>query len=88
MQIWRTLRAIPSWIFALVFGAAVFFAPMLGMDATNTRQLQLACILALVVSGLNLSLGYAGELALGQAAMYAAGAYTAGLLSQAGTPRS
>lgn len=84
MQIWRTLRAIPSWIFALVFGAAVFFAPMLGMDATNTRQLQLACILALVVSGLNLSLGYAGELALGQAAMYAAGAYTAGLLSQAG----
>ncbi len=36
MQIWRTLRAIPSWIFALVFGAAVFFAPMLGMDATNT----------------------------------------------------
>ncbi|PTR23421.1 branched-subunit amino acid transport system permease, partial [Rhodococcus sp. OK519] len=84
MQIWRTLRAIPSWIFALVFGAVVFLAPMLGLDATNTRQLQLACILALVVSGLNLSLGYAGELALGQAAMYAAGAYTAGLMSQAG----
>ncbi|WP_040517846.1 ABC transporter permease subunit [Gordonia neofelifaecis] len=84
MQIWRTLRGVPGWVYALVFAAAVFFAPMMGLDAANTRQVQLACILALVVSGLNLSLGYAGELALGQAAMYAAGAYTAGLLSQEG----
>ncbi|ALG85073.1 ABC transporter permease subunit [Gordonia phthalatica] len=84
MQIWRTLRAVPGWVYALVFAAAVMLAPMLGLDPADTRQLQLACILALVVSGLNLSLGYAGELALGQAAMYAAGAYTAGLLSQEG----
>jgi len=41
-------------------------------------------MLALIVSGLNLSLGYAGQLALGQAAMYAAGAYTAGILSEHG----
>lgn len=84
MQIWRTFRAIPGWVFALIFGLVVFALPMFGLDASATRQLQLACILALVVSGLNLSLGYAGELALGQAAMYAAGAYTAGLMSQAG----
>src|SRR5699024_6000393 len=41
-------------------------------------------LLALIVSGLNLSFGYAGELALGHVAMYAAGAYTAGLMSKAG----
>ncbi|QNG20151.1 branched-chain amino acid ABC transporter ATP-binding protein/permease [Rhodococcus triatomae] len=84
MQVWRALRAVPGWIFPLAAGLVVLILPVLGADMATTRQIQLACILALVVSGLNLSLGYAGELALGQAAMYAAGAYTAGLLSQAG----
>ncbi|MBP1162198.1 ATP-binding cassette domain-containing protein [Rhodococcus sp. PvR099] len=84
MQIWRSLRAVPSWIYPLALAVLVLFLPALGIDFALIRQVQLACILALVVSGLSLSLGYAGELALGQAAMYAAGAYTAGLMSIAG----
>ena len=36
------------------------------------------------MSGLNLSFGYAGELALGQVAMYAAGAYAAGYFAAHG----
>ncbi|MFC7446422.1 ABC transporter permease subunit [Rhodococcus daqingensis] len=84
MQIWRSLRAVPSWSYPLALAVLVLFLPALGLDFATTRQVQLACILALVVSGLSLSLGYAGELALGQAAMYAAGAYTAGLMSIAG----
>lgn len=81
MQIWRTLRALPSWTLPLALAVIVLLLPTLGLGFAMTRQVQLACILALVVSGLSLSLGYAGELALGQAAMYAAGAYTAGLMS-------
>ncbi|MFC9550324.1 ATP-binding cassette domain-containing protein [Rhodococcus sp. NPDC056960] len=84
MLVWRLIRSIPGWLFPLAIGLVVLFLPEFGLDFALSRQVQLACILALVVSGLNLSLGYAGELALGQAAMYAAGAYTAGLLSIAG----
>src|SRR3954464_12625136 len=36
----------------------------------------------LVVSGLSLLMGYAGQVSLGQAAFYAIGAYTAGLLAR------
>lgn len=81
MSAWLAIRRIPSWVFPLAIGVLLIFLPAFGLGYSTTRNMQLACILALVVSGLNLSLGYAGELALGQAAMYAAGAYTAGLLS-------
>jgi branched-chain amino acid transport system permease protein len=84
MQIWRAVRAIPGWVYPLAVGVLLLLLPTLGLGYAMTRQVQLACILALVVSGLSLSLGYAGELALGQAAMYAAGAYTAGLMSERG----
>ncbi len=82
--LWLRFRALPSWILPLVIGLAIFVLPMLGTGYALTRQIELTLILALIVSGLNLSLGYAGELAMGQVAMYAAGAYTAGLMSKAG----
>lgn len=85
MALWRKLREIPSWIWPAVLLAALLLLPVAGPSYELTRQLQLTLILALVVSGLNLTLGYGGELALGQAAMYAAGAYTAGIMSAAGT---
>ncbi|WP_434446913.1 branched-chain amino acid ABC transporter ATP-binding protein/permease [Lentzea sp. E54] len=77
----RILRTTPSWLLPLVFGALLIVAPWLGIDADTRRLLLLTCILALVASGLNLSFGYAGELALGQTAMYATGAYLAGYLA-------
>lgn len=84
MSLWLAIRRLPSWVFPLAIGIVLIFLPMFGLGYSTTRNMQLACILALVVSGLNLSLGYAGELALGQAAMYASGAYAAGLMSANG----
>lgn len=83
-SIWLKFRTIPGWIWPLAFGVFILFLPQLGATYAMTRQVELTLLLALIVSGLNLSLGYAGELAMGQVAMYAAGAYTAGLMSKAG----
>jgi branched-chain amino acid transport system permease protein len=64
--------------------AALLLGPAAGLDAFWQRQLTLVAALSLVVSGLNLSMGWAGEFALGQGALYAAGAYTAGALATRG----
>ena len=82
MGIWRALRGIPSWVWPALIAVLLLTVPFWGLDFSTTRQIQLALTLALMTSGLNLSLGYAGELALGQAAMYAAGAYGAGYVSK------
>ncbi|GAB3838192.1 branched-chain amino acid ABC transporter ATP-binding protein/permease [Dactylosporangium cerinum] len=76
----QRLRTIPSWA-PLVLGVLLIAAPWLGISADTRRLLLLTCILALVTSGLSLSFGYAGELALGQTAMYATGAYLTGYLA-------
>jgi branched-chain amino acid transport system permease protein len=65
----------------LGLGVLVLVAPWIGLGDYWSRQFILIAILALVVSGLNISLGYAGELALGQVALYAVGAYIAGYLA-------
>ncbi|WP_029136442.1 branched-chain amino acid ABC transporter ATP-binding protein/permease [Nakamurella lactea] len=75
------LRRIPSWVLPLALGILLIAAPWLGISADTRRLLVLSCILALVTSGLSLSFGYAGELALGQTAMYATGAYLTGYLA-------
>lgn len=80
----RVFKVVPGWTIPLVLGVLVAILPFINVDYSIIRQVQLALILSLLVSGLNLSLGYAGELALGQAAMYAGGAYAAGMLSKAG----
>jgi branched-chain amino acid transport system permease protein len=79
--LWRAVRAVPPWTLATVAGVLALVMPLLDLDYAITRQIQLSLILALIVSGIALSLGYAGQLALGQAAMYAAGAYSAGILA-------
>jgi branched-chain amino acid transport system permease protein len=84
-SLWLKLRAIPGWSWPLLFGVFLIIVPSLGLSYSITRQIELTVLLALIVSGMNLSLGYAGELAMGQVAMYAAGAYTAGLISKSGT---
>lgn len=84
MRAWIRFRSLPLWVLPLLIGVVILLLPTLGLPYAMSRQIQLTLILALVVSGLNLTLGFAGELGLGQAAMYAAGAYAAGIMSKAG----
>lgn len=65
---------------ALVGFGVVAALPYLGLDFYWQRQIMLIAVYTLLCSGLNLSFGYAGELALGQIAVFAAGAYTAAIL--------
>jgi len=66
------------WLLATVVVAA---APHVGLNPSVTRQLVLIAFLSLVVSGLNLSFGYAGELSFAQPAIYAVGAYVTAAVS-------
>jgi branched-chain amino acid transport system permease protein len=77
-------RRLPSWSLPLALGIVVALAPTLGISPSTQRQVILTAILALLVSGLNLSLGYAGELSLGGPAVYAVGAYVSGYLGTHG----
>ena len=74
--------------FMPVLPVAVFLAvvamPLYNDSSVWLRQIELISITAMVVIGLNLTWGFAGELALGQAAMYAAGAYVTGALAIGG----
>jgi branched-chain amino acid transport system permease protein len=68
------------WVLPLSLGVLLVLAPWLGVGAADLRQWMLVAILALTVSGLNLAWGYGGELAIGQLALYALGAYVTGWL--------
>lgn len=82
--LWQRVRAVPGWLWPLLAGIVLIALPFLGLSYSLTRQIELTLIIALIVGGLNLSFGYAGELALGQVAMYATGAYAAGLVAKWG----
>lgn len=84
MDVVAVVRRLPSWALPLAVAVIAIASPIIGIQPDVRRQLVLICILALLVSGLNLSLGYAGELALGQAAVYAGGAYVSGYLGAHG----
>ena len=73
-------RPLPWYLIPLAGAVIVILLPFLGADAFVTLQVLLIAVMSMIVSSLNLSLGYAGELALGQVAVYAVGAYTAGYL--------
>lgn len=85
-----TMRAqrVRPWLHRLKPYSALLI-PVIAYFATTgspywARQLVLVAIMGMVVVGLNISFGFAGELALGQTAMYAAGAYVSGCLAIAG----
>jgi branched-chain amino acid transport system permease protein len=75
------VRRLQPVLFLAVVGL-VMLLPSMGLDRFWVRQLVLVGMLALVVSGLNLTFGYAGELALGQAAVYATGAFVGGYFAK------
>jgi branched-chain amino acid transport system permease protein len=58
--------------------------PLLDQNAYWLQQGCLIAVLALVVSGVNLSFGFAGELQLGQIFMFAVGAYLTMILASRG----
>ena len=59
----------------------VLFAPILGASGYLTRMIMLVAVLSLMTSGLNIVLGYAGELSVSQVFLYAAGAYMTAYLA-------
>jgi branched-chain amino acid transport system permease protein len=77
----RSLITVGRPAIWLVVTALLALSPFIGLDAANSRQLLLIALLSLVVSGLNLSFGYAGELSFAQPAMYAIGAYVTATVS-------
>jgi branched-chain amino acid transport system permease protein len=85
-QLAADLLAGRKFAFAVPLLAAVvvFLFPMYSTNQYWIREIALIAILALVVSGVNLSFGYAGELQFGQVFMYALGAYLTAILAEHG----
>lgn len=79
-----TYRKAPLWLIPLVLAIVVMFMPYYLPDPGVLRVVISIALLALLVVGVNVTFGYAGELALGQAAIYAAGAYVAGYFAVQG----
>lgn len=67
--------------FAIVLLLLAVALPWLGLNALWIREAEIVAIFTLIVSGTNLSYGFAGELSLGQPAIYAVGAYVAGYMA-------
>lgn len=77
----REFRRFSSTLILLLLGVIALVLPWLGINIVWQREIILIAIYSIVVSGLNVSFGYAGELALGQVALFAFGAYLAGYMS-------
>ena len=70
-----------SWLLPASLCLVMVGLPLVGIDRFTAREVETVAIFTLLVSSLNLTLGFAGELAFGQIAMFAAGAYLTGYLS-------
>ncbi|MDR5699434.1 branched-chain amino acid ABC transporter ATP-binding protein/permease [Agromyces aerolatus] len=77
----RRYLTAPFWILPLAGALIVLALPLFGAAPAVLRIIVSICLLALLVLGLNVTFGYSGELALGQSALYAIGAYTAAYLA-------
>ena len=70
-----------TWLVPIVLATVVAVLAVAGaLGAQLERELQLAAIYAMIVVGFNISFGYGGQLALGQVAVFAGGAYTGAIL--------
>ncbi len=76
-----------DWSLAMLFvgGAVVWLLPT-GWGSYGTYVLSLWLVTSIAAMGLNLTLGYAGQVSLAQAAFLAIGAYMTGILTKAGVP--
>src|SRR6267154_3096093 len=73
----RLRRVRPGTVAVIV----ILLLPLLLPEALLTIFIFIG-LSTMVVSGLSLLMGFAGQVSLGQAAFYAIGAYTAGLLAR------
>ena len=78
MNVGFRISRIPAVALPIGLAVLLLVAPWFGLGIYWNQEIVLTVALALMVSGLNLSLGYAGELALGQVFVYAVGAYVSG----------
>ena len=74
----RSLRF--GWAVPIALAVVVALLPWLGADGVLQRNLMLAAMYGLLVAGFNLGFGYGGQLALGQVAVFAGGAYATAIL--------
>jgi len=74
-----------SLIFALIAVALLIGAPF-GLKPYGIYLLSLWAVMTIAAIGLNLTLGYAGQISLAQASFVGIGAYTAALLTTQGWP--
>jgi branched-chain amino acid transport system permease protein len=81
---YRTFRRAPFWLIPLVAGLAVLLMPLYVSNAGLLRLVVSIALLAMLVVGLNVPFGFGGEVALGQSALYAVGAYFAGYFAVQG----
>jgi branched-chain amino acid transport system ATP-binding protein/branched-chain amino acid transport system permease protein len=84
---WRTLAGETllggrwSLLFPLIGAVVLLLFPVYSSDQYWLNQLSLIAVLFLVISGVNLSFGYAGEVQFGQVFMFALGSYATMILA-------
>ncbi|MFA5608369.1 MAG: branched-chain amino acid ABC transporter ATP-binding protein/permease [Leucobacter sp.] len=78
---YRKFVRTPFWILPIALAAVLLVLPFTGVSNGTLRIIVSIALLSMLVVGLNMTFGYAGELALGQSALYAVGAYFAGYLA-------
>lgn len=72
-------QRVPSWLVPLVISILVLAGPWWSFSLNTMSEVELIAITTLVVSGLNLTLGLAGEMSFVTVAMYGFGAYFGGI---------
>lgn len=70
-----------GWAIPGALGLLVVFAPDLGLNQYWMREFEFIAVYCLIISGTNLTLGFAGELQFSQIFMFALGAYVGVIFS-------
>jgi branched-chain amino acid transport system permease protein len=73
-------------LIALVIGLAAFATLPMFLKTYGVYLCTLFCVTLMATLGLNLTIGYAGQMSLGQAAFYGIGAYIGAIALKAGVP--
>lgn len=77
----RPARRIDAALIGLLVGAVILWFAPVGMGRYGTYVLSLWLVMSIGVMGLNLTLGYAGQTSLAQAAFMGLGAYATAILT-------